>query len=447
MSHRLPLLVILCALTAASGAAGQEPGRITYETYRLPNGLTVVLAEQHTAQVVAVNLWYDVGSRVEQPGHSGFAHLFEHLMFQGSAHVAKGEFFQLVERAGGEMNGQTEEDITRYYEVVPSNRLNLALWLEADRMQSLAVTDSNFENQRAAVKEERRLRIDNQPYQGALLEGLYAVYDSATCFPYAHSIIGSMADLDSASTADVKAFFHLYYTPNNARLTIVGDFKPAEVKPLIEQYFGSIPKGETPPAVRCDAKFNPGPQVRRITDPLANLPAALQFYRVPGHDHPDTPALALLEIILGQGESSRLNRSLGREAQVAVSTQAGIFGVRRGPGVFGAIAVANQGVALDSLNTLLAVQIARIGTEGVSETELTKAKNVLRASVISGRQRALDISEALHHAATFNGGLEAVNTEFAHYLSVTPEDIKRVAQTYLRPDNALVLLVAPAGAS
>jgi len=446
VSRPAPLLACL-SLAAAVSLPAQEPGKVAYESYQLPNGLTVVLAEHHTAQVVAVNLWYDVGARNEQRGRSGFAHLFEHLMFQGSAHVAKGEFFQLIERAGGSLNGQTEEDITRYFEVVPSNRVNLALWLEADRMQSLAVTDANFENQRAAVKEERRLRVDNQPYQAALLDGLYGAYDSTNCFPYAHSTIGSMEDLDSASTADVQAFFHLYYAPNNARLTVVGDFKPAEIKPLIAQYFGGIPRVDAPPPVACTTEFNQGAVVRKVTDKLANLPATLQFYRIPAHDHADTPALALLEIILGQGESSRLNVKLAREAQAAVSTQAGVFGTRRGPGVFATIAVANQGISADSLNTLLNAEVARIGSEGVTDAELTKAKNVLTASVISDRQRALDIAEALQHAATYHGSLEAVNTDLTRYLAVTADDIKRVAQAYLRPDNALILLVSPGGAS
>jgi predicted Zn-dependent peptidase len=228
---------------------------------------------------------------------------------------------------------------------------------------------------------------------------------------------------------------------------VVGDFKPAEIKPLIAQYFGGIPRVEAPPPVACTTKFNQGAVVRRVTDKLANLPATLQFYRIPAHDHADTPALALLEIILGQGESSRLNVKLAREAQAAVSTQAGVFGTRRGPGVFATIAVANQGISADSLNTLLNAEVARIASEGVTDAELTKAKNVLTASVISDRQRALDIAEALQHAATFHGSLEAVNTDLTRYLAVTADDIKRVAQAYLRPDNALILLVSPGGAS
>src|SRR5688572_2573225 len=246
--RRLASLVGLAGILAATAVAtAQEPARIAFETYQLPNGLTVILAPDRTTQVVAVDVWYDVGSRNEAKGRTGFAHLFEHMMFQGSARVKKGDHFSLVERAGGDMNGSTSEDRTNYYEVLPSNRLNLGLWLEADRMRSLAITDSNFTNQREAVKEERRLRVDNQPYASSYFDGIYALADSATCFPYAHSIIGSMDDLNAAKTADVKAFFDLYYSPNNAILTVVGDFETAEAKRLIEQYFADIPRGQTPP--------------------------------------------------------------------------------------------------------------------------------------------------------------------------------------------------------
>src|SRR2546422_5183365 len=196
---RRPLAIAAGLLLGlAKQARPQEPARIPVDTFSLANGLRVILSEDHSSQVVTVDLWYDVGSRNEVRGRTGFAHLFEHLMFQGSAHVKKGEHFQLVERAGGELNGTTAEDRTAYYEMLPSNRLNLGLWLEADRMRSLAVTDSTFENQRQAVKEERRLRVDNQPYSAAIFEGMYLLQDSTECFPYAHSVIGSMADLDAA---------------------------------------------------------------------------------------------------------------------------------------------------------------------------------------------------------------------------------------------------------
>ena len=432
-------------LCLAKLAQPQEPARIPVDTFSLANGLRVILSEDHSSQVVTVDLWYDVGSRNEVRGRTGFAHLFEHLMFQGSAHVKKGEHFQLVERAGGELNGTTAEDRTAYYEMLPSNRLNLGLWLEADRMRSLAVTDSTFENQRQAVKEERRLRVDNQPYSAAIFEGMYLLQDSTECFPYAHSVIGSMADLDSAKTGDVKAFFDLYYAPNNATLVVAGDFTPAEAKALIQQYFGDIPRGKDPPPVTCEA-WRRGRQIRRPwPDDKATLPAVLYAYRAPEYRHADYPALELLANILGQGESSRINQSVVRERRLAQTAFVLMnpAAPRRGPGVLLALAIANQGISPDSIEEALGGEAARVAREGVSEAELTKAKNSYRADVISRRQISFYMAEAIQNAALFGGDPGGVNSDLARHVAVTAEDIKRVAAQYLTPDNALVLLITP----
>ena len=271
-------VAIIPVLAPALGA--QDPTPLKIESFILPNGLKVHLVEEHSAQVVAVDLWYDVGSRNERAGRTGFAHLFEHMMFQGSANVKKAEHGQLVERAGGTLNGSTQPDRTNYYEVLPSNRLNLALWLEADRMRSLAVTAENLKNQQEAVKEERRLRFDNQPYLGALVDSLPKMFDAGNCYAYSHSIIGSMDDLNAAKVEDVKAFFDLYYAPNNATLVIAGDFQAATARRLVTEYFGAIPRGQEPPPVQCAPQHATGTQVvRRITDRNATLPAALTAYR------------------------------------------------------------------------------------------------------------------------------------------------------------------------
>jgi len=445
-------LASLAALTTVAGSVrpmpAQEPARIAIETYKLTNGLTVILAPDRTSQVVAVDVWYDVGSRNEVRGRSGFAHLFEHMMFQGSANVKKAEHFQLVERAGGEMNGSTAEDRTNYYEALPSNRLNLGLWLEADRMRSLAITDSNFTNQREAVKEERRLRVDNQPYTGAIFEGMYALADSATCFPYAHSVIGSMDDLNGAKTPDVKAFFDLYYAPNNAILTVVGDFDPAPTKALIQQYFGDIPRGPSPPPVNCQATFSPGAIHRTWPDPKANLPAVMLAYRLPEYKSADTPALELLASILGQGESSRINKTVVREKKLAQAAfvLSNPFGPRRGPGVLLALGIANQGISSDSIAAGLAIEFDRVAREGVTEAELSKAKNGYRTQLIIQQQRALNKAEALQSASLFLGDPEAVNTNWRRFLAVTGADIKRVAAAYFRPENSLTILIT-AGAA
>ncbi|HET7458338.1 MAG TPA: pitrilysin family protein [Gemmatimonadaceae bacterium] len=450
----LPLLSLArpAALAAQqpspSGAAApsQNPGRIAAESYNLANGLKVILAENHTAQVVAVDVWYDVGSRNERPTRTGFAHLFEHMMFQGSEHVKKGEHFQLIERAGGSLNGSTQDDRTNYFETLPSNRLNLGLWLEADRMRSLAVTQPNLDNQREAVKEERRLRVDNQPYARTFIDGLPQAFDSATCFAYAHSSIGSMDDLNAAKLEDVQAFFRSYYAPNNATLVITGDFQPAEAKRLVEQYFGGIPRVPDPPPVACTQSFNRGQKRIRTVDNKATLPAVAATYLIPEYKSDDTPPLELLATILGRGESSRLNVRLGRETKATVATQA-IAGLdpRRGPNFFVVFGIANQGVPADSVDRLLAAEVARVAADGVTDTELTKAKNAYRAGAIEDRQRALNVAEALHTADTFLGSYEAVNSALDRYMKVTAADLKRVATTYLRPENSLVITIVPEG--
>ena len=440
-------LVTLTGLGVLAGApptaTAQEPARIALSTYTLSNGLKVILAPDRTSQVVAVDVWYDVGSRNEVRGRTGFAHLFEHMMFQGSANVKKAEHLQLIERAGGSLNGSTAEDRTNYYQAIPSNRLNLGLWLEADRMRSLVISDSNFANQREAVKEERRLRVDNQPYTAAIFEGMYALADSATCFPYAHSVIGSMEDLNAAKTPDVEAFFKLYYSPNNAILTVAGDFDPAATKALIERYFGEIPRGPTPPPVQCTATFNSGTIRRTWPDAKASLPAVMLAYRLPEYRSDDMPALELLATILGQGESSRINRSVVREKKLAQGAivLSNPFGPRRGPGVLLALGIANQGVSPDSISSALVGEFDRVVREGVSESELAKAKNGYRTQLITQQQQALNRAEALQSANLFLGDPEAVNTNWQRFLAVTGDDIKRVAAKYLRTDNALIILI------
>ena len=436
------------ALAAAPATAlqAQDPGRIQLDTFSLANGLRVVLAPDHSTQVVAVNVWYNVGSRNEQVGRTGFAHLFEHMMFQGSANVPKGGHMSMVERAGGNMNGSTQDDRTNYFEVLPSNRYNLGLWLEADRMRSLAVTQANFENQRETVKEERRKNFENQPYVGAFLKGVTAPFDKSTCFAYGHELIGSMDDLNAAKVGDVAAFFKTYYSPNRATLTLVGDFDPAEARRLVGQYFGDIPRAPEPPAVQCDAKFNAGERRETVVDPKATLPAILHIYLVPEYRSPDHAALELLSTILGTGESSRMNRAIAREAKAALATQVGldVTGPHRGPSVLAALAIANQGVSPDSLDRLVSREIARVGTDGVTDEELTKAKNSRRAAQIFGKERALTTAEAIQNATMFLGSPDAVNTDLARYDRVTRDDIKRVAQQYLRPENSTVILIKPA---
>jgi len=444
VSVKLRNLVVACMAVFPVALSAQEPTAVRVQSYTLTNGLKVHFVEDHSAQVVAVNVWYDVGSRNERPGRTGFAHLFEHMMFQGSANVGKMEHGQLIERAGGEFNGTTQPDRTNYYNVVPANRVNLALWLEADRMRSLAISPENLANQREAVKEERRLRVDNQAYSGAIIDSMPTLFSRDRCFAYAHSIIGSMVDLDAATVDDVRAFFAQHYAPNNAVLVIAGDVNPAAALPMVQQYFGRIPAGPRREAVTCESAPGPTrPVVKRITDANATLPAVLMAYRTVPPAHADYPALALLTTILGEGESSRLNRSLVRGSQVAVAAQTlhDPFGPMRAGGLFAVLAIANASIGVDSLHAALERETL-LAADGITVDELEKARNAWRARTIFGRQTALDVSEAVQYAALYLGGPSAVNAEAARYAAVTVSDLRRVARTYLRAESALTLLIS-----
>ncbi len=450
MRKLFALLLVIPGTFAAQATA--PAGRIAFEQFTLPNGLRVIYSEDRSTPIVTVDVWYEVGSRNERRGRSGFAHLFEHMMFEGSAHVKKSEHGQLVERAGGNYNGSTAEDRTNFWETVPSNRLNLALWLEADRMRSLAITEENFENQRQAVKEERRLRVDNQPYAAAFTDGLTWPFDSTSCFPYAHTVIGSMADLDAAKVPDVQAFFDTYYAPNNATLVVVGDFSPTELRRLVNQYFAGVPSHAAPEAPRCDtgggAASAKGAQRREVRDPQANLDLVMRLYRIPEHRSADTPALEILNIILGQGESSRLNVSVVRRDKAAVGAGAVLnpYGSRNGPGVLAAYGIVNQRVSADRLDSLLSLQLDSIRANGITADELDKAKNVLRAGFIDNRETTLGKAEELHHYLTFHSSIDEINTDLDKLLAVTSDDVKRVANTYLAPANLTLLIVRPGAA-
>jgi zinc protease len=434
----------------APGAAQQpaQPGDIPFETYELANGLRVILAPDAASTAVAVNLWYNVGSRVERPGRSGFGHLFEHLMFQGSENVERGQHMQLVERAGGSLNASITEDRTNYFQTMPPDRYNLALWLEADRMRSLQITEENMRREIEVVKEERRLGVDNSPYGTSFLQALfYAPYDSTSCFAYAHSVIGSLDDLDAAQLQDVQDFFDAYYMPNNATLALTGAFDRGEARQLIEEYFSPIPAGTPPPAVECTDPFRGLPTRQVVEDGNATLPAFIASYGAVRADHEDSHALTLLASILGDGESSRLNERLVREEQAALQAQALAMLRRDGPGVVVILAIANQGVQPDRIERIIAEEIARVRDEGVTAEELEKAKNRHRASTIRGRQTVLGRAEALQWHNHFLGDPGAIRTEMQRAMAVTREDLRRVAASYLTDQNRAVVITQPATAS
>jgi zinc protease len=428
------------ALLAAPPAHAQ---RLAYEEYRLENGLRVILAPDPAAPAVAVNVWYDVGARDERPGRTGFAHLFEHMMFQGSANVAKGEHFALVERAGGDLqNGTTDWDRTNYYQTLPANRLNLGLWMEADRMRSLAVTQENFENQRQVVQEEKRER-ENQPYTTAATVTITSLYNPETCFGYAHDVIGSFDDLRAAPVEDVQQFFRTWYAPNNATLTVAGGFDPAQAREMIRQYFGDIPSAPAPQRPTCTDPFTHLPVTRTVEDPKAPLPAVIIGYGLPGPDEADFYALELLNSILAQGETARLQDRLVDQEKAAVDVS-GFLLEHRGPGTVIYWLNAAPEVATERLLAIFDEEMGRVLRDGITAEDLEKAKNQRRAQMIFERQIPHGTAEALQHAIHFHGGPEAADAKLDRYLAVTPADVQRAAQRWLTPGRRVVVNVVPA---
>jgi len=360
-------------------------------------------------------------------------------MFQGSENVGKAEHFQLVARAGGNCNGSTTQDRTNYFEVLPANRLNLALWLEADRMRSLNISEENFENQRETVKEERRQRVDNQPYGAAFLTSDTLSYDY---LPYKHTVIGKMADLNKARVEEVQAFFDRYYKPNNAVLTIVGDIDPDKTMKMVEKYFGDIPAGDPVPELEGEEPPHNGERRKVVDDPKANVPAVFVSYVIPPHDHPDTPALTLLSKILTDGESSRLYQRLVQDEEAALF----VFGFpesRKGPSLFRLMAASNMGVDISRCEELIYDEIEKLKREGVREDELAKVKVKFKTDFIQSREKVLGKAEALQHYAFFHDDISEVNTDLKKYMAVTGDDIIRVAKKYLVPDNRTVVVARP----
>jgi len=448
MRTALGVLVVAIFFEAtffAAGIATAEPNATTLSNLQviratLDNGLRVVMNPDRTVPTVAVSVYYDVGSRNEEKGRSGFAHLFEHMMFQGSANVGKGEHFSLIINRGGDANGTTSTDRTNYFETLPSNELALGLWLEADRMRSLAITQENFENQRMTVMEERRQRIDNQPYIPSMLRINELAYGDY--WPYAHSTIGDMQDLVDAPLAAVQEFFDTYYTPNNAVLSISGDFDVEEAMQLVEKYFGAIPAGPTRPYSEPAPPQQTSERVETMFDTNATLPAFHVAYQIPPNRSPDHYALEMLAIVLGDGESSRLYQSLVKQKEICQDIAIGTDD-RRGPDMFSVWAVMASGHAPAEAQKIIFAALESIAREGVTARELEKAKNRMRANFVFGLQSNMARSQRLAEFELYWGDANLLKSELDHYLAVSMEDVQRVAKTYFRPSNRTVLDVQP----
>jgi predicted Zn-dependent peptidase len=410
---------------------------------RLENGLRVILVPQHGAPVYAINVSYNVGSRNELPGHTGFAHLFEHMMFQGSANVGKGEHFILVLNNGGNMNGTTSEDRTIYFEELPKNQLDLGIYLEADRMRSLNVTQANLDNQRNAVEEERRQSVDNQPYGRAQLDLDSLSYDN---FAYKHPTIGSMADLDAASVADVAAFFHTYYAPNNAVLTLVGDFDLDEAMAKVRKYFASIPAEAAPPKVDLREEPHYGERRESISDPLARLPRLDIAYHVPPGNAADNYAMLELGTALAQGQSSRFYQHLVKDKQLAsnlaIQTEA-----RVGTSQMYIVATPRPGVTLADLEKGLDDEIAAVVKDGITADELARAKTQLLRRFIDRRRTVLGTAQLIGEDAVKFDDPQLINTTIEKQDAVTLDQVNHAAKTYLVRDQRSVITSMPAQAA
>ena len=415
--------------------------QIAIETFRLANGLFVTLSEDHTAPIVAVNLWYHVGSANERPGRTGFAHLFEHMLFQGSASVGANEHFELIQRAGGTLNGSTWLDRTNYFETVPSNQLELALWLEANRMGYLlpAMTQQKLDTQRDVVQNERRWSMDNQPY-GSWWERLPAL-----CFPpdhpFHHSLIGSMRDLDAASLEDIEQFFRTYYTPDNAVLSIAGDFEPAEARRLVERHFGPIPRGAGKPSLP-DMTLPPtlGGPLREVVPDDVVLPRLFLALRSPVFGSDAYYAASVCGAILGLKKGSRLYRRLVRERQVASEAQSFTYDLTKGSDLLVLDVTGRPETTPAQLEQAVQEEVDRLHDEGATEEEVARAVSLIETELLISLQSAGDRADKLSLFATYFDDPSLVNVQAARHRAVTVKQVNAFARERLGRNNRASLL-------
>ncbi len=414
--------------------------KLQFTDTKLDNGLRVILVPDHSAPVYSIDVCYNVGSRNERPGRTGFAHLFEHMMFEGSQNVGKGEHFSLVYNNGGGMNGTTNEDRTTYFEELPINQLELGLYLEADRMRALNITQSNLDNQRNAVQEERRQGIDNQPYGRANLDLDNLSYDN---FAYKHSTIGSMSDLNAADIKDVQDFFRIYYAPNNAVLTLVGDFKPEEALEKVKKAFGSIPSQPTPPSVSLGEEPHYGERMETIYDPLARQPEIDIAYHVPAGNTPENYAAAHLALILGEGESSRFYQHLVKDKQLASNVSVNVD-ARIGVSQLYISANPRPGVKIEDLQAAIDQELAAVVSGGVTADELAKAKTIALRRFIERRRSTLFTAILIGNYTVYFNDPNLINTTVDKQNAVTLDQVNAVAKQFLAKDQRSIVITIPA---
>ncbi len=435
------LLLLGGGLSVALGVTlwAAAPPRVQFTDTRLENGLRVIIAEDHSAPVFSIAVTYNVGSRNERQGRTGFAHLFEHMMFKGSPNVGSGEHFLLIYSNGGDMNGSTNKDRTNYFERLPTNQLDLALYLEADRMRALDINKTNLDNQIATVSEERKQGVDNQPY-GKTSEALdNLAYKN---FAYQHSVIGSLEDLRAASVEDVAAFFKTYYAPNNAVVAIAGDVKTADCLARVRKYFESIPRQAAPAAVDMTEPPQTAEQRQTIDDPLARLPRLDIVYHVPQSLTPDADALSVAGTILSSGRSSRLYENIVRQKQLS----SGVFasaGESRGPGLFLIRGMVMPGKSVADLEKAVYDEVERLKTGPIEAWEIEKARNSAKRGFLGSLTSSLSRAVMLSQLAVYYNDPGLINTRYERLSSITAADVQRVAKQYLTAQNRTVVITNP----
>ena len=428
-------LLLSGLLLGANGLVWAQTPKVQYVEFDVANGLHVILHEDHSTPIVAVTVMYHVGSKNESTQRTGMAHFFEHLLFEGSQHIDRGEFDSYVEGAGGALNANTTQDRTFYYELLPSNQLELGLWLESERMLHAKIEPIGIETQREVVKEEKRQRYDNQPYGMLLPKTMEAAYRE---HPYRWTPIGSMDHLNAASFEEFMEFYRTFYVPNNAVLSIAGDLDPAKTRKLIEKYFNDIPRGTRPiprPEIREPRRSG---EVRDTVFGKDALPMVVQAYPIPEQGSDDFYAVAVLNQLLSGGESSRLNKRVVDADQTALYCGAFNFSLED-PGLTLAYALVNMGVDPKTVETAINDEVQRLQTTAVDERELQKVKNQIETEFVTANSSVAGIAESLANYHMYFGDAELINTEVDRYLAVTPADIQRVAKTYYTPEQRVTL--------
>jgi len=440
------IAALLVSVVAVSGwnvaaRAATRPTRLDYTMATLANGMQVVFLEDHSTPIVHAEIWYHVGSKNERPGRTGFAHLFEHMMFKGSKNVEPEGHPSWISSIGGQSNAYTTEDATVFWETVPAQYLPLVLWLEADRLATLRIDEDVFKTEREVVKEERRMRIDNQPY-GRLNE---LIYDQAfTVHPYKHATIGSMKDLEAASITDVRDFFRTYYVPNNATLVLVGDFSTKEAQDLVTKYLGRVPKSDRP-VPRDIPREPPQAKERRVKlEESWPLPAVVVAHHITFDGDPDSYPLHIASKVLSDGQSSRIYRKLVYEKGIALAAFGG-GNIIEDPNLFYAVAVVQPGHTPEEAIDGLIAELDRLRNEPITAAELQQAKNQFARDYIFSRESNKDKAMQLGHAVVIHNDIKTADGEFDIFMNITQADVQRVARKYFTPENRLVMTVMPRG--